>query len=309
MPPTTTAPVLELDKWEYEPYNGTSKNYYQLTKYTGNASHIIIPAKINGKPVTRIIKGAIANKSNVKQITFQSDSVQPYLWIDSGCIQNLSSLTTVNMPITDLGIYDHFATGCYKLRTINVDNWQYKFVDGALYYYNSKNWEIRYYCPGYPSDELIVQSWCKGFHSCNLEEAVNLKTIRLHKDVNGFPSVFSFNRALENIYVDAGNPVAISVNGVLYTKNSSGNYTDSLYPMGNKSKTHTIPPNALLHIFGDNYVNNYLETLYIPTGSTLQADIVQLHKYFPKLKTIYIQNGHTQYSKIKAQFPGDVILY
>lgn len=311
-PPINKEPVLELDKWEYEPYDGTSTKYYQLTKYTGNAYHVIIPAEINGKPVTRITEGAIANKNNITQITFQTNSVQPYLWIDSGCIQNPPSLATVNMPKTDLGIHDHFATGCYNFKTINVDNWQYKFYDGALYYYNSNNWVINYYCPGYPADELVIKSWCKGFRSCNLEEAYKLKTIRLHKDVTGFPSSYNFNKTLENVYVDPENPNAISVNGVLYAKNSSGKYSTSLYPMNNKSKSHTIPQNALLYLFNlfdKNYVNNYLETLYIPNGASLQGDYVQLHKYFPKLTTIYIQKGHTQYNEIKSKFPGDVIIY
>lgn len=303
----TNPPEPEFDRFEYRPSDGTSKNYVEIIKYTGNASKVTVPAKIDGKYVNRIKQGAFSNNSKITEVTFVSDNA-PYMFIEMKAFTNLQSLTTINMPDTDLGIYNDFADNCYSLKKINIDNNQYRFIDGGLYYWTSREWKLRYYCPAEQATELRTPSWCKGIESaCNLEENKYLKRIYLHKDTTAFPSYDRLNHSLEAINVEEGCAKGFSQNGILHSKNSNSGYT-IVYPPSNASKTYTMPENSIFYLFID-FENTNLETLYVPKTATLHASFLGFHKKFRKLSTVYIDKNNSQADTIKSQFTGDVFLY
>lgn len=301
--PAVETTEKEYDSFETAPY-GSSGTKVCITKYTGNSSSVVIPAVIDGKPVGSIERDAFKDNGKIKTITFESSSEQKSLYVESGCFNNLSSLTTINMPDTDLGIVGNFSENCPKLKTINIDNPQYRFIDGALYYWTSQYWILRFICPASELSDLTVPSWCRGIENCcNLSECYNLKIIRLHKNVHSFPSIFEINEALEAVYVEDGNSSAFDKDGVLFVGT-----TTTLYPSSKKDKSFTIPENVSFR--PPLKPNKYLETLKIPKSSSLQSsDSVYFQKAFPNLKTIYIEEGSSCLDEAQNKFTGKVIVY
>lgn len=298
----------EYDHFEYVPYS--SKNdKITLTKYTGNSSVVLVPAVIDGKPVARIEENTFADNPKIQEIIFESDSAQTFLWMNRGCMQNLPSLKTVRMPKTDLGIYANFATGCLKLENIQIESKQYVFQDGALYYWNSREWELLYYAPACKNETLTVASWCAGTDgACNLEENPYLKRINLHKDVKYFPSNYRINDALEYVYVEPGNTKGFSVDGVLFYKDSKGVYNSSLYPPSKKDKTFVMPENVTMSLY--RFENPYLEELWIPLSSGVNAPSnLYFRNTFTNLKAIHLQKGHSYEAACKSTFTGRTEMY
>lgn len=306
----TEAPVPE--EVYFETKLTSNEKYVIITKYQGNAKNLKIPAEIDGKYVVEIAKGAIADDSKIESISFLDNSARPYFILDSDCISNLSRLTRISLPDTDLGITNGFAVNCLRLKEIDVDNWQFVFQDGGLYYCNSYDeWALRFICPAGMGKTLNLPSWCIGIEgACNLNEAVSLQYINLHKDCKSFPNSYNIPPSLKEINVENGNTKAFSQNGVMFAKDSQGSYSLSVYPPENPQKEFHIPENTRLTLNGNKYTNKYLETIYIPKSSSFDnQDAVFFRTYFKSLKTIYIENGHTLAEEAKRTFTGTVVVY
>ena len=324
---TATAEVSSGD-FEYAFYNGDT---IQITSYTGDATTVNIPSEIDGFTVAAIGWGCFERNTEIIAVTIPDtvtiignlafyrctslkeihlpDSAQTFLWMNRGCMQNLPSLKTVRMPKTDLGIYANFATGCLKLENIQIESKQYVFQDGALYYWNSREWELLYYAPACKNETLTVASWCAGtVGACNLEENPYLKRINLHKDVKYFPSNYRINDALEYVYVEPGNTKGFSVDGVLFYKDSKGAYNSSLYPPSKKDKTFVMPENVTMSLY--RFENPYLEELWIPLSSGVNAPSnLYFRNTFTNLKAIHLQKGHSYEAACKSTFTGRTEMY
>lgn len=298
----------EYDSFEYEAYSSTG-NRITLTKYTGNASKVTVPAVIDGKPVARIARNTFSGDAGIREITFESDAQQTLLWLDAGCMTDLPALTVVRLPDTNLGVYGGFAENCPSLREIAVDNSQYRFENGALYYWSSQKWLLRYYAPACTNETLTIPSWCAGIEGvCNLHENPYLKRIDMHKNTTSFPMDNMVNDALEAVNVEAGNPRAFSVDGVLFRKSDSGQYSFSLYPPGKKDKSFRLPENVCLSIL--NIRCPYLEEIWIPKSSGVDSpDSLYFRKSFPNLKRICLQTGHSYEAQCRSTFTGTTELY
>ena len=307
--PEETEPTEpEYDNFEYMSYD--SKNdKITLIKYKGNSKKVLVPAVIDGKPVARIEEDTFSDNSNIQEIIFESNPAQPFLWLDSGCMTNLTELKTVRMPDIDLGIYTRFAINCRKLADIDIDNSQYRFEDGALYYWSSRRWELCYYAPACKNETLTVASWCAGIDgACNLDENPYLKRIVLHKNVTMFPSNYKINDALEEVYVEPGNANGFSVDGVLFYKNNNGVYTGSLYPPSKKDKSFVMPENVTMNVY--RYYCPYLEEIWIPASSRVNApDTLYFRRCFTNLKVIHLQKGHSYEAECKSTFTGKTEMY
>lgn len=296
------------DCWVYENEAGSTK-YVKITKYTGNATKVTVPAVLGGKPVARITRDTFADNDRITEITFESDERQVYLWVDSGCMTDLPALKVVRLPDTDLGVSSGFADNCPSLENIEVDSRQYLFENGALYYWSSKEWRIRYYAPACKNETLTVPSWCAGLEAgCALEENPYLKRINLHKNVNFFPSNYAVNDALEYIDMEAGSDIAFSVDGVLFAKNSSGRYSSSCYPPGKRDKIFKLPENVTLNI--SVLTCPYLEEIWIPKSSGVSSpDSLYFRRCFTNLKVIHLQKGHSYEERCKSTFTGITEMY
>ena len=296
------------DCWVYENEDGSTK-YVKITKYTGNATKVTVPTVLGGRPVVRIAKRAFADNDRITEITFANDAARPHLILNSSCFYNLTALKVVRLPETDLGVHTEFAKGCVNLANIEVDNWQFIFQDGCLYYYNSKEWIVQWYAPACKNTTLTVASWCAGIGSaCNLQENPYLKHIVLHKNVKSFPSQYWVNSALETVTVEAGNTSGFSVDGVLFHKSSTGEYSFSLYPESNKTKIFKMPENVKLNIMP--FKNAYLEEIWIPKSSGVSSqDSLYFRRCFTNLKVIHLQEGHSYEEKCKSTFTGITEMY
>lgn len=305
--PEETEPTEpEYDSFAYRPYD-SKKNTIALIKYNGNSSKVVVPAVIDGHPVANVDENTFYNNSKITEITFESSSAQTSLTLDAGCMTNLPSLKVVRMPDTDLGIFPGFAKNCLRLEKIEVDNNQYRFENGALYCWNSREWEIYFYAPACKNTTLTVPTWCAGI-DCRLDENPYLKRVEFHKAATNFINNYSVGDALEYVYVEPGNPKAFSVDGVLFTKDNTGKYTFSLYPPSKKDKTFVMPENVELDMF--NYYCPYLEELWIPASSRVDSTNALFYRQcFTNLKVIHLQKGHPYEAECKSTFAGKTEMY
>lgn len=278
-----------------------------ITGYTGSAAHVVVPAVIDGQIVCRISAGTFQNLATVQEITLETDARQTYLWVDNGCVQNCPNLRAFHFNSTDLGIKGAFAAGCPKLESVTLpaNVRQYRMINGGLYYYSGKEWRLRFYIPACKDTELTIPSWCVGVENvCNLQDNPYLKVLRLHSSCISFPTQNMVNPALEAIYVEDGNPYAVSKDGVLFHNRSGDTYTGSCYPLSKKDTIYKMPENAKIQT-ARNKGNAYLEEIWIPKTSGFNVSF----SFFPNLKRIYLESGHPQEAYIRSAFPGEVYTY
>ena len=279
-----------------------------ITGYTGSAMHVVVPAVIDGQIVCRISAGTFQNLAAVQEITLETDARQTYLWVDNGCVRNCPNLRAFHFNSTNLGIKGAFATDCPKLETVTLpsDVTQYRVIGGGLYYYSGKEWRLRFYIPACKDTELTVPSWCVGVENvCNLQDNPYLKVLRLHRSCISFPTQNMVNPALEAIYVEDGNPYAISKDGVLYHTRSGDTYTSSCYPLSKKDTVYKMPENVRMQAGGNKGGNTSLEELWIPKTSSFNVSF----SFFPNLKRIYLESGHPQEAYIRSAFLGEIYTY
>ena len=95
-------------------YDGIAK----ITKYTGDAENIEIPAEINGKSVTSIGSYAFRGCTSLTNITIP-DSVT---WIGSHAFNGCTSLTSITIPESVDYIYYNAFEDCINLTSITIPN-------------------------------------------------------------------------------------------------------------------------------------------------------------------------------------------
>lgn len=319
--PTETEPTTEEETdvyedpsevFEYKNYNKDGTQI-SITKYKGNASFVTVPDYIDGKMVAEIETNAFKDNSKIKTIDIPKGN-RTGIWLRDSCFNNLSSLTTVNLYDNNLGTFGRFAVDC-PIKDINITYWQFKFVDGALYQYNSRNWKFSYFAGNPCYSTLNIPSWCTEIDYGNLKTAKNLKVINAHKDVTSIPtSDFDYGKNLEAINIEEGNPFFMSKDGVLFHDeylNGSKNYV-AIYPHGKKDKSFTLPQKdgyTFRIPFSSNVERNtYVEEFYIPLNASISS-IVNPAPSFPNLKKLHYAKGHPQYDEIRFKFTGEVTLY
>ncbi|MBQ8182328.1 MAG: leucine-rich repeat protein [Clostridia bacterium] len=285
--PQTTEPVqTPVTDFEYT----LSDKYATIKKYTGNATHVTVPAVIESKYVVRISSNTFQNNDTIETVTFESNSNQPYLWIESQTFNSCSNLRVINFPETDLGIINNFATNCLSVEKLSVTGYQFKYIDGTLYYNTGSTWKLRWHCPAHPTTTITLPNNCSGFESAiNLKEARNVKNIYLSKNTMYFPSTNLLPPNCENVYVDDANPYGYDENGIAFQK--SGSQYLCSYPPKNTTQSLTLPENSL--IYAQHISNPYLKTLYIPGSANIQfEDSILNRSAFSALENLYIGSSH-----------------
>lgn len=100
-----------LSYYEFEEKDGG----ITITKYTGSADEVTIPAEIDGKPVTSIGEEAF-KESEVKSVVIP-DSVTVIEWRAFGDCENLES---INIPNSVTRIVSDVFSGCESLKSIEI---------------------------------------------------------------------------------------------------------------------------------------------------------------------------------------------
>ncbi len=99
--------------WEYKVENDGNAT---ITKYSGNASAVVIPEKIDGYTVTKIGNRAFADNKIVRSVTMSNNIIAIDSSAFGGCI-NLSNVQ-LSKNITELGTY--IFNGCTSLLEIEI---------------------------------------------------------------------------------------------------------------------------------------------------------------------------------------------
>lgn len=299
---TNSEPVLNYDDWEYT----ISNSKVTITKYTGNDKNIIVPDRFDGANVSSVLSGTFKDNSTLETVTFKDSEEYHAMTISGSAFNNCSSLKKVTFPKnTNLGIYDEFAVNCPNFSDIEIDFWQFRFVEGGLYDYNGKTWILKEYCEGYTASTYDVPSWCSSISNAseNISNNKYLKTINIHENCYSPSKQWSTTRTyenLENINVATGNSYYESIDGVLYDKSGSS-LKLKIYPAGRKDTTFNVAENCTIDCTGMNKgLFKNIETIVLPASSIISSSTLEdILKYYPNLKTIKMEKGHSKFNSYK----------
>lgn len=321
-PSTTQAPATQPTTeqgsyyFEYKAYSSQYPDgHITLTKYVGNASVVTIPFKIDNRIVVGVSTDCFKDDSRIREIRVEYNRSRPYFIVSTHAFNNLSNLTKIDC--TENGSFHpspQFAVNC-PITEMIYSGHERTFIDGA-YYYNGTAllWFTSH--PDYTTLTLPAQC-TKIDNGHNLAEVPNLKVLNIHKNVSNIPFLYiHYNDGLEQVNVEAGNPWALSVNGVMFCKNVSNKPFDyCIYPRQNKTKTLVMPRVEQTCKLGYsrsslNIANDNLEELWMNKTSLLTSpDSKAMYTTaYPNLKRIYITPNHPQYDLIAKTFTGELIV-
>ena len=168
--------MLTYGNYEYEILNdGTVK----LTKYTGSASVVNVPSKIDGKDVTCLYY-TFANNTNLTSVNIP-DSITSLNYTFYGC----TSLTSINIPDNVMYIKGGFRD-CVKLTSVNLPNSVIVLIDAFTD------------CTSLTSINVpeSVTDLSMAFQNC-----INLSNISIPENVTDLNSTFLNCTSLTNINI------------------------------------------------------------------------------------------------------------
>ena len=202
-------------------YDGIAK----ITKYTGDAENIEIPAEINGKSVTRIGSYAFSGCTSLTNITIP-DSVT---WIGSHAFNGCTSLTNITIPenVTSIG-YNAFEN-CISLASITISD--------SVTEIGSSAFEGCTSLTSITIPDSVTEIGSSAFNDC-----ASLTSITIPNSVTEIgSSAFEGCTSLMAINVTTGNQNYVSVNDVLYNKDKT---TIICYPASKNDKSYRILDNV-----------------------------------------------------------------
>lgn len=244
----------------------------KITDYPDNATGaVILPAEIDGKPVTSIGYNAFSDCIGLTSVTIPSSVTR----IDGYAFLRCRALTSVTIPASVTAIGDHAFYDCSGLSSLTI-----------------------------PSSVITIGEWafaqCYGLTSLNIEQGVTSIGNYAFAGCDGLTSVsipasvtdmtflwFLGCTGLTPIHVDPGNPTYASAEGVLF----DAARTTILYFPGAKSGTYAIPPSVSQIGAG---AFNYCAML---TGMTIPSSVNNIAGYAfygcTGLNTLIIASGVT----------------
>jgi hypothetical protein len=234
-------PNIVPEGLESEIVDGRSR---RITRYTGNAATLNIPAQIQGLPVTAIVYGAFSNCTSLTSVTIPS------------------SVISIDIDASNL-----LFSGCINLTNITVDsrNPVYASIDGVLFDKNIQT--VIKYPAGKTVSTYTIPSSVTTIMSNAFVGSRSLTSINISQSVTHI-SYFALSActSLTSITVDNRNPVYTSIDGVLFDKNMR---TIIAYPAGKTARTYTIPSSITsIEVCAFYYCSN-LTSITIPSSVTV----------------------------------------
>ena len=261
-PISVSAAVIETSKVSGEYVSGDYK--YELydsgdvgiTKYTGTATNITTPSKLDGHKVIAIDQYAF--QSTEASVITVSEGIER---IERFAFSSCKNLTKLNLPASLYSINDgtyNFVLYCDNLTEINVsqNNESYSSQNGVLF---SKNKETLYFYPQSKSGESYTIPDCvkEVYFAAFTDNTKYLKHINLGAKIENIIGIF-YCENLESITVNGDNKNYSSIDGVLFNKDKS---LLLCYPRHKNTSKYVIP-NTVTDCRGFNGCNTIEEITF-----------------------------------------------
>ena len=281
----TSAPVSSSSVWTKQSggegntsdftYTETA-NAVTITGYKGAGGSVIIPAQINGKPVTSIGQFAfdgctsltsvtipdsvttIGNSAfnNCAKLTSITIGINVYS-IGTSAFSNCTSLTSITIPASVYSIIS-FVEGCTNLTAINVadGNSRYSSLDGVLY--NKDKTTLVLYPPGKTGDFTIPES-VTNIANLAFAECSGLTSVTIGNNVTSIGTGAFYNSSLTNVSIGSGVTIIEGSTFAYCTSLTSVTIPDSVTSIGNQafhqctSLTSITIPNSVTTIEGSTF--------------------------------------------------------
>lgn len=287
-----------------------------ITGYKGSETEIVIPDKIENKPVFAIYSEAFKDNSQIVSITL-SDYI---LWIYSrafaGCVnlkninmsnrltvifnnafEGCSSLTEISFPDSIEELREQAFYNCVKLSSIN-------FPDKDKIEFHHDVFENTLWLESKESDFIVAANAIIKF---NIDEDVNelvipqgvktiaigasldnsaIETLRFPSSLIDYGSIFVNLKQLNNVFVDNNNTKFASLDGVLFNKDM----TYLLYYPVKKAKEIYVIPEGVTYVDSRLNHNQNLKTLIIP--QTLSFDMYEIELITDELQRFNVNQNN-----------------
>ena len=266
--PTPTPGIL--DKLTYEIENGKVTITDCDTSLSGD---IVLPSKIEGKPVTSIGNYAFFLCSSLTSITIPDSvtSIGNYAFWDCSSLTSItipngvtsignqafdscSSLTSVTIPdsVTSIGNYAFW--DCSSLTSITIPDSVTSIGDSAFYRCSSLT-------------SITIPSSVTSIGNFAFKDCSSLTSITIPSSVTSIGSyAFDGCSKLNQINVDTANTAYSSMNGVLFDKDK----TELIrYPEGKTDTSYAIPNSVTSIDYDAFYGCSSLTSITIPNGVTI----------------------------------------
>ena len=292
--PTPTPGIL--DKLTYEIENGKVTITDCDTSLSGD---IVLPSKIEGKPVTSIGDNAFEDCSRLKSITIP-DSVTS---IGSEAFGRCSSLKSITIPDSVTSIDAAAFWLCSSLTSVTIPDGVTSIGNDA--FYGCEGLASITIPDGVTSIGDLAFNNCSSLTSITIPDSVtsigghafcgcsSLTSITIPNSVTSIgEQVFDGCKKLTQINVDKANTTYSSVNGVLFNKDK----TELIrYPEGKADTSYSIPNSVTYIVYMAFYGCSSLTSITIPDSVTSIGGHVFDH--CEKLTQINVDTANTVYSR------------
>ena len=195
----------------YKVYN----DHVEITYYTGDAAEVVIPAEIDGLPVTVIGKLAFQSP-NLISVSIPDSVTTIVDWAFYWC----DNLTSIYIPDSVTSIGESAFYICYNLNEILVDdnNPNYSNDDRGVLFDKAKTKLIL--APGAISGSYTIPDGVTSIGDCAFHHCTSLVTVNIPDTLASIgATAFYYCSSLNGIYVDDNSPFYSSdVRGVLFDK-------------------------------------------------------------------------------------------
>ena len=282
----TTAGAESYGDYSYKVLdNGT----VEISRYTGNATVVNIPSRINDRRVTSIGNQAFYNCSSLKSITIPDSVTSIGDWtfhyctsltsitipdsvtsIGDDAFHDCSSLKSITIPDGVTSIGERVFAGCSSLTAINVAeaNKFYSSVNGVLF--NKDKTELICYPRSKVDNSYNIPNSVKSIGNDTFLGCNKLASITIPNSVTSIGErVFAGCSSLTAINVAEANKFYSSVNGVLFNKDKTELIS---YPQRKVDNSYSIP-NSVTSIGASAFIYcSNLTNITLPKGVTSIGD-------------------------------------
>lgn len=203
--------IIEDDPNDYS-FLLKSDGTYEVMRYVGTNTELVIPSLFLGKAVTSISSDAFYNNSNIVTIEIHANISS----ICEGAFYGLLNLSAITVAETNLYYFTEMGV-LFDKQMLN------------LYYYPAGKTDIAYQIPS-----SVNQISNYAFEFCGKLESI---TVPASVVTIGY-SAFAFTKSLTSITVAEDNAMFSSLNGVLFDKQK---LTLLKYPEGKAETNYQIP--------------------------------------------------------------------